>query len=127
MAAEDSGILRCMDGPEHSPLMLRIQTGVYVDNVNKFGIEKEFSTSNGPIKNPSEADIAGARQKVFSGHDMVGGDDVGDLNGIAKNMLSASSGSKAECSRSEPSEWDSRMRGHEIGAAIHTRTCLCTY
>eukprot|EP00974_Lingulodinium_polyedra_P030255 2912345-Lingulodinium_polyedra.AAC.1 len=100
MAAEGSGVLRCMDGPEHSPLMLRIQTGIYVDNINSFAVEKELSMSNGPMKKASEADLAAGRQKVFSGHDMVGCMEVGDLGGIAKNMLAAGSGDKGDSASS---------------------------
>ncbi len=56
-ATQDSGVLRCEDGPRHAPLMLRVRTGIFIDDGNTFAMGKEFSTSNGPMKNPTAADV----------------------------------------------------------------------
>ena len=128
MAAEDSGVLRCMDGPEHSPIMLRIQTGIYISNINKFGIEKELSMSNGPTKNPNEADIAAGRHNVFSGHDMVGGVEVGDLGAIARNMVAAGAGDKGDAASSFTGTFnhegitDVNLRQHFMKKALTDRS-----
>ena len=119
MASPESGVLRCMDGPEHAPLMLRVQTGIYVDNLNKFSIEKEMSMSNGPMKKPTEADIAAGCQKVFSGHDVVGGLEVGDLAGIAKNMLAAGAGEKGDGASSFTGAFNHGDRRCQLAAALH--------
>ena len=94
-SAPDSGVLRCWDGPASAPLMLRVQTGVYVDSLNSFAIEKAMEMSHGAVRNPQAADIASMRQSVQSGHDMVGGMDTSDLSGLAQNLLTGSGGSSS--------------------------------
>eukprot|EP00974_Lingulodinium_polyedra_P062335 6018286-Lingulodinium_polyedra.AAC.1 len=54
MAAEDSGVVRCFDGPAHAPLMLRVVIGVFIDHINSVAAGKELTVGNGVQRNASK-------------------------------------------------------------------------
>lgn len=104
-AKPGSGVLRSNDGPTHSPLMLRVRTGMYVDDVNTFSVGKEVLMTNGPTKKPTDVDLSMLREKVMSGHDSVGGMDiVADMSGVARGMVDSSSAAACEFSGAFNSE-----------------------
>ena len=91
----DTSVLRCQDGPAHSPLMLRIKTGIMIDSLETVAVGKQFEASTGQVKKPSEADCQQFRDQVMQAHDKVCGIDTSDVAGIAKAMVDAG-GSAAE-------------------------------
>eukprot|EP00971_Amphidinium_carterae_P325700 6456098-Amphidinium_carterae.1 len=84
----DSGVVRMSSGgPAQAPLLLHVQTGVFIEELLRTELAKEASFSAGPMKKPTESSMAQLRDKVMAGHEHVAGMSASSMDGIAKGVL----------------------------------------
>eukprot|EP00971_Amphidinium_carterae_P294594 5849466-Amphidinium_carterae.1 len=84
----DSGVNRMSSGgPANAPLLLQVQTGIYVDEIVRTELAKEAVVSSGQMKKPTEAAMAQLREKVMAGHENVAGLSAGSMDGMSRGVL----------------------------------------
>lgn len=86
---EDSGVLRETAGPAHSPLQLRVVTGVELDSVSQISRERALVCQDAPQKKVTNEQLSGMRGRVLSAHHEVGGLQAMDLSGAMVALAGA--------------------------------------